>query len=497
MFILFAFFLAAWSSVFALNEAQVFEWWDNEIITPEEANEILLLLDEGNEGEACLLTEVYAQYSCEGQSDADSKSKAPNQEKNKDTKKGKSGRQEKKDSKPSLKPYGYFVYKTRLDSNGRMVSHREELLVNFYRYRLRLGSQELLTYSNKGSEAHFGDISTKEIHSHIPLDTLWGTILLYPVGSWYIGGLLDSSKTTQGKLGLNLSRSSSVDISYWHREGSRSSPHATANHSIALQTKMTFGQISGWWQMDQSTPLIKIQLHESRREQGTHQGEGMKLGWRTTAYYHEDSVPALAHLSSTILNSRLWGSQTITAAWPQYAHTNISIATRLLNPLHTDSVSVRLKISAQGGPEFLRLGGSTTCLEANSNCRETDWKGSADFRPLDQWTFGGSAKVRYTRKENGEASEGFPTDKTSNEKTPSGFGNPRLEASVLYEDSPRNYAKLSLVAADGNPTRRLQVQNEIHLNAGFLDFSLVNTFARTPTRDFHPTRASFIAKVLF
>ena len=49
----------------AVTEAQVFDWWDAGVITPEQAQEFLDLLEEGNAEEACLLAEVYAQESCE------------------------------------------------------------------------------------------------------------------------------------------------------------------------------------------------------------------------------------------------------------------------------------------------------------------------------------------------------------------------------------------------------------------------------------------------
>ena len=50
-----------------LDESQVFEWWDDGIIDSDEAREILDLLEEGNEQEACLLAEVYALESCASQ----------------------------------------------------------------------------------------------------------------------------------------------------------------------------------------------------------------------------------------------------------------------------------------------------------------------------------------------------------------------------------------------------------------------------------------------
>ena len=60
------------------DEALVFEWWDDGIITPEEADEILSRLEEGNYDEACLLAEVYAQEPC-----APPKPKSPRKKKSK------------------------------------------------------------------------------------------------------------------------------------------------------------------------------------------------------------------------------------------------------------------------------------------------------------------------------------------------------------------------------------------------------------------------------
>ena len=66
-FFAYAFFcpLVAWAEI---TESQVFEWWDDGIITAEEADEMLQLLEDGNGLEACVLAEVYAQEECEDNS---------------------------------------------------------------------------------------------------------------------------------------------------------------------------------------------------------------------------------------------------------------------------------------------------------------------------------------------------------------------------------------------------------------------------------------------
>ena len=274
-----------------LNEAKVFDWWDNGIISAEEATEILDLLEEGNQEEACLLAQVYAQESCE---------EPP-------TPKGKSATSRKNMPKsprrPSLAPHGYVDWKGRIDSTGHL----------FYRYTLRLGSQELLAYKNQGSEAYFGDISTRELHSQIPLDTLWGTALLYPLGNFHAAGLLDTAKTTQVRLGYGKRGTATIEAFYWHGFGDGDV------HSLGLQTKMPFAQMAAWWQYGQEFPLIKIQFYGSeKRDRSNQMKDGMEsaahpiiYSWRTTAYIHREYIPRWARLSNTIQKSKYWGSQSL------------------------------------------------------------------------------------------------------------------------------------------------------------------------------------------
>ena len=204
------FSLTTFAAETALSEAQVFEWWDNGIIDAEEAREILDLLEEGNTPEACILAEVYALESC---TVAETSNKAKNK-------------------RSSLIPHGYIEWRGRTDSLGYLESKRTELRVNFYRYSLRLGTQSLLTYKNAGSEAHFGQISTKELHSTIPLDTLWGTALRYPLGMFRIGGLFDTAKTSRVNLGIAPSQSMELQLAYWHHQHTANS---IERHSFSAQ----------------------------------------------------------------------------------------------------------------------------------------------------------------------------------------------------------------------------------------------------------------------
>lgn len=424
------------STTAPFSNAQVFEWWDDGIITSEEADEIFTRLEEENYNEACLLAEVYAQEPCTKQ--------APS----------KSAAQSNAQKAPSLIPHGHLTWKGQYDSEGHLKKHREELQIQFYYFKLRLGSQELLSYHRDNFEAHFGQVSTQELHSHIPLDTLWGTAFLYPIGKFRLGALLDTSKTFHAQLTFHADRSNEIGATFWKF------PDATA---LVLQARTTLGQISAWYQFGQDLPLVKIQL----------QSEKNQLSWKTTAYLHGDSLPQGLNLSKGIAENRLWASQTITAKWPEAYNTALSAKTRILSPIASDSVSARFKISLESGPERFRPSFSVTCTEASDNCNRTEWNGTlqSTWKPL---TFQASAKLTH-------ADETKP---------------PRLELGVTYRTNLAT-AKLTIAFPEIKASKGLSVQNEVKMDNDMLSGNFVFAFKKTKTKDFHPNYAHIQFSIKF
>ena len=465
-----------------LGESKVFDWWDNGIITAEEATEILNLLEEGNQEEACLLAQTYAQEPCD--ETASGKTRAGST-----LGKISSGKKSAKTpTRPSLTPHGYVDWKGRIDSTGHLESHRTELQVQFYRYTLRLGSQELLAYKNQGSEAYFGDVSTRELHSQIPLDTLWGTALLYPFGNFHVAGLLDTAKTTQFRLGYGRRGIASVEAFYWHDFGNiqQTSDSLQAHtHSLGMQTKFPFGQVAAWWQYGQEFPLIKVQLHGSEKKErdgengagNSGQGGAVTYSWRTTAYIHREELPRYARLSKTIQKSRFWGSQNLSVRAPDLLDTRVSANGTLIEPLDADTMAVRLKLGAESGPEFLRLSASATCRDAGSNCRQTDWKGGLNLTPWELWALGASARVRHDR--------------------PEGFSPPHLEFSSKFMDSVQSYTKFTFILPKGRPRDDMRMRSEFLISGDYLDISLVCTFKDVNRLHLTPLRGFAEAKVRF
>lgn len=468
-------------SAHGLTEAQVFEWWDDGIIDGDEAREILDLLEEGNEQEACMLAEVYALESC-----ASEEVPKPKKAKRKEAKSRQ--KKTKKESRPSLVPHGYIEWRGRTDSLGRLESGRTELRLNFYRYSLRLGTQSLLTYRNEGSEAHFGQISTKELHSVIPLDTLWGTALFYPlyspIGIFRLGGLLDTAKTIRPSFaftpfrGPKKEKDFEMELAYWNH---RHPADSVERHSVSAQAKGSWGNFAVWWIPENAgdLPLMKLQLqHREKMEYAT-------IAWKTDAYVHGDSLPEESRLSATIAKSKLWGSQTVGVTAHDAWKSKWTLNARTMIPLEGDTSKTRFKASAESGPGVLRGTTSATCLSAEEHCRQKDfafklqsaWDLESKNFKHESLIFSGKVRARHTHDE--------------------GFGTPHYEAEIAYAQDAANSASIAITIPKGAPSREIRLRSSAEVGNDFLQMSLTVTFRRTAEEEFHPLHAAMRAKVMF
>lgn len=466
-----------------VTEAQVFEWWDDGTIAAEEANEMLSLIDEGKIQEVCALAEIYANEPCgtgeqavfgedelagdrtAGDALASKKHAGRMPAGNKTAGKSRA-------KKPSRHYSGHLATKVRFDSSGSVTAHREELLFNFHRATLRLGTQELLTYKGKRGEAHFGQISTRELRSAIPTDTLWGTALAYSLdalglGAFGLAGLIDTSGTLRAHASYTHSKVFTAGASLWK---------TADTYSIMAQAAFPFGQVAYWQQIGEPAPLIHFRLHGK---------DSSTLSWRTTGYIHGDSLPTPARLSPSIAKRRFWTTQNITYRAKDFFDTRVSASARFLSPLHSDSVSGRLALDISSGPPVIRINAKATCREASENCRQTIFQGTAqsthEFNTLTMALSGG-ARTQHDRAEKSWSSPRIEIGASVTEKNP---------------DRHENTFRLSLVAPDALPHENLQIRSETRLTGDFLEFSLIATFKKADGGRIRPAHAQISSKIIF
>lgn len=445
-----------------ITEAQVFEWWDDGTIEAAEANELLTLLDEGNTQQACILAEIYAEAPCDIEKESDGEDS------------GKSHAKARRKRKAERNYGGHVAAKVRFDSTGNPESHREELRLTFHRLTLRLGSQELLTYRGKRGEAHFGEISTREIHSAIPLDTLWGTAVAYTLGKSRLSALLDTSKLTSIGLEAGPFPDFTAQASLWYdAAGSGESPSQDISASATFT--IPSGKVSAWFRADQGLPLLYFDFR----------GKDSAFAWSTSGYIHGDSVPAPARLSPSILKSRFWSTQSVTFRAKEFFDTRVSASARVVSPLESDSVSGRFTLNADGGPPPLRIGVRFTCREASDYCRRTAYQGKIESSHL---------LGNLTAALSGSA-------RTYHDRADASWSRPRLElgASVAEKRPHRqeNSFKLSLVAPDAHPGERMQIRTETRASGDFLEVAIAAAFKMEDGQKIRPTHAQISSKISF
>lgn len=451
-----------------VTEAQVFEWWDDGTIEAEEANEMLSLIDEGKIQEVCALAEIYANEPCgTGTQAIFGENEFAGDRTAGGMLAGKKRAGKSRAKKPSRNYGGHLATKVRYDSSGSVTAHREELLFHFHRATLRLGTQELLTYKGKRGEAHFGQISTRELHSGIPLDTLWGTAIAYTFGAFGLAGLIDTSGTLRAHASYTHSKVFTAGASLWK---------TADTYSIMAQAAFPFGQVAYWQQIGERAPLIHFRLHG--RDSST-------LSWRTTGYIHGETLPQPARLSPSIAKRRFWTTQNVTYLAKGFLDTRVSASARFLSPLHSDSVSGRLALDISSGPPVIRINAKATCREASENCRQTIFQGTAqsthEFSMLSA-TLSGGARAQHDRAEKSWSSPRLEIGASVTEKNP---------------DKHENTFKFTLVAPDALPHEKLQIRSETRLTGDFLEFSLIATFKKSNGAKIRPAHAQIFSKILF
>lgn len=543
---------------YKLSESQIFEWWDAGLVAADEAEEMLALLDEGNLEEACMLAEIYAFEPCDGESIEDATSESDREDSGKADKVSKrkkravksgsaaksvkSAKADKADGravksakadgrKGLLNLGGYVLYKARYDSSGRLKSHREELLLEFYRFSLRLGSREQFAYRYKHGNAYLGQFSWRELRTSIPTDTLWGAAAAHDIGLFSIGAALDTSGTAFASLGATFRKKYAVSIAYWRSDGPRAVQSGTAStiggdavlidgavpisgavpiksevpisgavpinsevpindevpigaetfaennvpiaataRSLQLQASMPFGKISVWHQFGEESPLVKAELHGR---------DSASIAWHATAYFHGDSIPARARLSESIAKNRVWATQSVSIRDRELADTRISASARIAAPLHSDSVSGLFTLHAESGPRFLRAGAGVTCLDAAENCRRTTYQAEAS-------TAHGVGEKTLSA---------YVAAKTEN------WDRPRTEIGFVAEGKIRrgrqNKFRIALVAPDTRPADQFQIKSETTVSVDFLDLSLAASFKKKTDAALRPSYATLSAKIWF
>ena len=436
-------------SAWGISESEIFELWDEGLILPEEASEIILLLEDGNEEEAEMLARVYG---------IETTGMARVSE-NTSTQK-KSGKKKSKKAHPLVE--GHLSYRERFDSTGNSESRKYELMMKFYRFTLHKGSRELLEYSHKGYKAYLGDISTKELESRIPLDTMWGALARLPVGIFRMEALIDTAGIFSGGLGASFGKTLDVDGKFFHTENGK-----YAYMGITLP----YGNVAVMGDTKMSSPLLRIRMRALRDEE---------ISWAANVYIHGSSVPEIVNLSGTIRQSLLFATEEVSLRLKEFLDTRISTALQVLRPLDSDSISTKANAKLEAGYGYVRGSIYGLCTETAVGCERLTLRGKIiTSLEAGRGTVSIAGSAGYTRNKDGV------------------WGRPKTEAGVTFTEAGIGHAAFSIAFPDTRPQDRMNAKVEFDIREGNLGISLAATFKKKKNATFKPSHSIVKAIIYF
>ena len=149
---------------FGISVEDVFSWWDDGLIENTDVSDFLELLENGRDDEAVEFAETLGLFE-----------------------------KENKKTKKQAKPFqGSLLGHVSLDSNGNLISHKEEIRLKYSVWSFR-GDNEgdwLLRYSRGRYEALGGILTGQNLGILLPFENIGGSFLAFRGEIFSLGGLL-------------------------------------------------------------------------------------------------------------------------------------------------------------------------------------------------------------------------------------------------------------------------------------------------------------------
>lgn len=346
-YLLFALLLFLASKLFAeISVEQVYWWWDDGLIEYAEVNDLVLLLESGDEEGACLYAEALGLEKCEL---SKPRKKIQRQEKNWD---------------------GSLRYVESRDSTDELILRKLDARLRYdaYGFRGAFTGKKIsnaawqLSYRRDGYEALLGEIRYGEMGLGFPLEIQEGTWLAYKGSRISAGGALFTDTTVAGLLGVNFA---GISVNAW----------TFAKSSIALEGVNENFSAGAWYAQEMRLPLYRASVKYAS-------GDFPKILWNGLFYAHEESVlPYPLKLPAAVRKSRYWASQTEKFTFNEYS---IAFVERLQIPLDTGKTLPYVSATVQKSKGIFRMLAGVACRDAGEGC------GRPQFRAEPGIAYGGA-----------------------------------------------------------------------------------------------------------
>ena len=274
----------------------VLEWLDNGIITALETEDLLKLIEEENEEEACAYAFAVGIYQC------------------------------KKKEKTKKEFSGFLKYTDLRDSSGDVVSKKASAKIKYKAYST-FGNSDgefLLAYQKKNLETLFGYLNNSDIHFSIPQKKYLGSFYAFQ-GCDFSAGFLLSVDSMQAFL-----------FSYRYFYGSVYFVSGETNYALEIKNKTSAFAL--WWNKEMSAPLWRASL--VFKESGF-----FDFSFRSLFYGHQDTqIPYPLKLPTSVSMHKIWGSMTQTLSKKNYG---VAFTEKILVPYDSSETKIYLGVLLQ------------------------------------------------------------------------------------------------------------------------------------------------------
>lgn len=316
---------------------EIFWWWDDGLITYEQVEEFLVVLNNQDEEGFCFLKEAYLNQKC-----------SP------------------KIEEAKAKKYKYIKanWKAEIDSLTQLKKQKIQMNAKLKQFHLEIRSDSIfsLTYQREKNTAILGHLTYSHLNTGIQLQPMNG----------YYGRYYHHNKT------ISFLFTSLLDFGIQGeliRENQQFHLHLYSiqkkNYILCrYQNKVT--DIVLWYDLFKKQPLARIRLK-------TPQKKNTLWEWQSEMFIHsKDSLSIPLDLAKSIAQSTFWSVQHQKF---NFLFLELSLSEKVNIPIDTGSVvaSVQASIKASGSNFFIES--SWTCRDAREKCAKPQLRIHSSFKP--------------------------------------------------------------------------------------------------------------------
>lgn len=348
LYLLLVLFLLLTSKLFAeISVEQVYWWWDDGLIEYSEADDLLLLIESGDEEGACIYADALGLEKCE--------LVKPRK---------KSIAKKVKILKPQKRDWGGSVrYRESRDSSDALLLRKLETkwYYDAFAFRGVFSGENLknaawqLSYRRDEYGALLGEIRYGEMGINFPLEVREGTWLAYDGELLKLGGALFTDSAVAANVGVHIG---GMTLDAWTFDDSK-------NRAVAFESSNENFAVGAWYARGMKSPLYRASVDFKS------EGE-FKILWNGLFYAHEDSVLLYPlKLPAAVRKSRYWASQTQKFLYGDYG---VTLVERLQIPLDTGRALPYVSATVQKSKGVFRMLAGVACRDAGEGCERPQFR---------------------------------------------------------------------------------------------------------------------------